>query len=797
MIDAAHTLLAAGFSVIPTGANKKASIPWAQYQQQRMTADEAKQHFTNGARLAIIGGKVSGNLECLDFDDPTTYHPFLDLLEMRCPGLPDKLLKRQTPSGGYHLIYRCSTPVAGNLKLAMMPGVDDDGKPKEDVRIETRAEGGYFLSAPSEGYRVLSGSMTKCPTLIAEEVDVIHTTAKAFDLRKSTKGGTTPRTSENSNSPGSQFNQAHQVADILEAKGWKVDRRTTLGTGWTRPGKDKDTSGVLLDDSGNFYVFSANAYPLEPGQSYSAFAIYAAYNHGGDYSAAARDLARQGFAEQPRAVSNETKSKIKPLPATLDPVAQFDYDLLPEALRDWCRDVAERMQAPPDFVAVGLLVAAGATLGRKIGIRPQQHTPWTEVANQWGLIVARPGKLKTPSLDDAMGPLNRLIASATDRFQQKLRQYEREKEAEELRQQARKKAAKDRLKENPDADISDLQGQEMESPTLRRYKTNDPTPAALGELLRVNPNGLMVFRDELVSLFRQLDKEDNAEGRGFYLTGWGGNSPYTFDRIGRGLNLHLEAVCISVLGGTQPGKLAGYIQEAVKGGAGDDGLLQRFGLLVWPDDHHKWQNIDRPVNMVAKNAAYAAFEHLDKLNPAEVGAKQDKDFSGDPEGIPYLRFDTEALALFTEWRTDLENKKLCGDDHPAIVSHLAKYRKLVPSLALIFHIMDGGSGAVTLPAVLRALAWAEYLETHARRAYGAVTKPEVGAAKSILKKLKSGTLAGSFTARDIYRAGWTGLGDRQTVVDALELLVDHGYLGEQVESTGGRPTSAYNWQGVG
>jgi putative DNA primase/helicase len=39
---------------------------------------------------------------------------------------------------------------------------------------------------------------------------------------------------------------------------------------------------------------------------------------------------------------------------------------------------------------------------------------------------------------------------------------------------------------------------------------------------------------------------------------------------------------------------------------------------------------------------------------------------------------------------DLE-KRLRGDLHPALESHLAKYRKLVPALALICHLVDGGT----------------------------------------------------------------------------------------------------------
>jgi hypothetical protein len=56
---------------------------------------------------------------------------------------------------------------------------------------------------------------------------------------------------------------------------------------------------------------------------------------------------------------------------------------------------------------------------------------------------------------------------------------------------------------------------------------------------------------------------------------------------------HIEAACVSLLGSTQPGRLAEYVRRAVSGGAGDDGLIQRFGLLVWPNGSTEWVNIDR------------------------------------------------------------------------------------------------------------------------------------------------------------------------------------------------------------
>ena len=87
---------------------------------------------------------------------------------------------------------------------------------------------------------------------------------------------------------------------------------------------------------------------------------------------------------------------------------------LPEALAPWVADIAERMQCPPDFVAVPAMVALGAVLGRKIGIRPQRRTDWTEVPNLWGCIVGRPGAMKSPAMGEALKPLHRLEKDARE-----------------------------------------------------------------------------------------------------------------------------------------------------------------------------------------------------------------------------------------------------------------------------------------------------------------------------------------------------------------------------------------------
>ena len=130
----------------------------------------------------------------------------------------------------------------------------------------------------------------------------------------------------------------------------------------------------------------------------------------------------------------------------------------------------------------------------------------------------------------------------------------------------------------------------------------------------------------------------------------------------------------------------------------------------------------------------------------------------------------------------------------ALEAHLAKYRKLVPALALINLLVDNGHDEISQQAMRKALAFSKYLETHARRLYGATNEPERAAARAILTKLRAGELCDGFTAREVHQHDWSGLTDREQVQDGLDLLVELHYLSASSVSTfrrGGRPTTTY------
>ena len=507
--------------------------------------------------------------------------------------------------------------------------------------------------------------------------------------------------------------------------------------------------------------------------------------------------------EQVRECQGETRvveehdwpTEPRPLKIDLLPVPKLSEDMLPEAFRGWLVDIAERIGCDVAFPAVGAIVALAAIVGRSVFIRPKRCDDWTVAPNLWGAIVGRPGTLKSPALSSAMNPLGQLAAEAIKshesglvefRAKDLLRKIASENAKDELKRKQKKGETGDQLTQLAYAAVTNA---ELE-PTCRRYSTSDATVEKVGELLRENPRGLLVFRDELVGWVRTFDKAGHEADRAFYLEAWNGNGgTFTYDRIGRGTVI-IPSPCISVLGGIQPGPLEKLLRDSTKG-EGDDGLISRFQLLVWPDEVPEWRNVDRWPDTEAKKVAFKVFRELDNINPLEFGAERDE-----LDGTLFLRFDPDAQRCFDAWRTRLENEKLKAEgDSPLMESHLAKYRSLMPSLALLFHLVDvadgGLAGPVSLKAVGRSLAWCDYLEAHARRVYAGAGRADIEPAKALRKKLEDGALRNPFQARDVYRRCWSNLGREETEL-ALAVLEDHGWLRSEEVATGGKPRIDYH-----
>lgn len=316
LATAASAYQAGGLCVLPASkADKRPAIgSWKTYQQRLPTSDEVAAWFANPhSACCLVCGAVSGHLELIDFDCAgEAFASWSELVQVEAPGLLDRLVVETSPSGGWHVVYRCAGPVGGNHKLAQRR--EDLEGPAEVVRfgkayqprqdregrwhillttIETRGEGGLFLCAPSPGYQLMQGDFTDLPVLAPTERELLLRCAWTLNqvppevVDGQTGGSGRLR-------PGDDFNARGDLPELLRGHGWTLVR-DGANQHWCRPGKTAGTSATLKDRV--LYVFSSNAAPFEANRAYSPFAAYALLEHHGDYAGAARALRDGGYGE--------------------------------------------------------------------------------------------------------------------------------------------------------------------------------------------------------------------------------------------------------------------------------------------------------------------------------------------------------------------------------------------------------------------------------------------------------------------------------------------------------------------
>ncbi|MFM7390237.1 MAG: DUF3987 domain-containing protein [Vampirovibrionales bacterium] len=476
--------------------------------------------------------------------------------------------------------------------------------------------------------------------------------------------------------------------------------------------------------------------------------------------------------------------EILPLREKVEAVEPFSLECLPNTLRLWILDCSNRLQCPIDYIAVGSMVVLATVLGRKIGIMPKRKDDWLVIPNLWGMIVGSPSVMKTPALREPMRALELIETEGAMQYKQALQEWEAKLMIQEEKKKQLKEQVKKSIKNNQDpfeATVASLQEMEEAMPHRKRLIVNDSTVEKLGELLSENKNGVMVFRDELTAFFKNMEKVGHETERAFYLEAWNGDKGFTYDRIGRG-TIDIESACVSVLGGIQPSPLSEYVRHALSKGSGNDGLLQRFQLAVYPDISPCWKNVDEVPDQALRQEAFDSISHLYKLTPESCLAT----FQNGSK-FPALRFSDDAQETFNTWREQLEHDIRRSDEHPALVSHFAKYRSLIPTLALISHLADRGQGAVTRNALEKALKWDTYLRSHARRIYNLGETQSYDSAESLLKRIQKKQVKTPFSLRDVYQKGWTGLKTLEDVKQAVDILESHNILQREQIITTGRP----------
>jgi hypothetical protein len=463
-----------------------------------------------------------------------------------------------------------------------------------------------------------------------------------------------------------------------------------------------------------------------------------------------------------RVVSKEAKPH-RPLP----PYRPFPLKALPEPFRGYAEAAADAIGCDLAFIAVPLLPVLGAAVGNSRRIELKKG--WTEPAVIWATVVSPSGTFKSPGLDAALVRVRELQDVAVADWQQAMA------------------AHKEKDDEGP-------------SPVCKRYLTADPTVEALAALLRENPRGLLLARDELNGWLASMDA---------YKSGKGGDLAHYLERHRAGQLLvdrktgprpliHVPRTALCVVGTTQPETF----RRALGREHFEDDLLPRFLPVMPPRKARKWTE-----RTVAADLAKSFAEGIDRLyvlgfDPSSEGSKP-----------TVLRLSPEAKEVWVAFydRHGGEQLDLDGD----LAAAWSKLEGYCARLALVIELASwtatplppkgmhrslseflaaGRATPLSAQSVEAAVELVEWFGYEARRVYALLGDVEEDRE---LHRLTDWIRArgGAVTANELRRSGHRAYRGRPEEAEAaLERLAAAG-VGEWVwvepSPRGGRPTRRF------
>ena len=304
-----------GLRLIPINSKK---IPIVK-NWQNSTEDHS---FANADGVGLVCGKISGNVEAIDFDLKYSLNGDVLFTEYKKRVLAQnkdilpKLVVQKTTSGGYHLIYKCSV-IEGNKKLAQRYATEEEKAigDKIKVLIETRGEGGYIAVDPTPGYKLVYGSFESIQEITPEERDVLISTAIQFnEVVKEFKPVAKPQKLGKGSSPFDDYNERGDVVGLLEKHGWKVVDQTSDKTIFLRPGQTSAAHSGNFNHANRWFSVFSTSTVFNAQEGYLPYAVYAMLECGGDFSEASRRLYDEGYGDRREQLKEEkTPSKIDTL----------------------------------------------------------------------------------------------------------------------------------------------------------------------------------------------------------------------------------------------------------------------------------------------------------------------------------------------------------------------------------------------------------------------------------------------------------------------------------------------------
>jgi hypothetical protein len=401
----------------------------------------------------------------------------------------------------------------------------------------------------------------------------------------------------------------------------------------------------------------------------------------------------------------------------LDTVPAFPIETLPAAFRELVVEAAAALPCPPDFLAIPLLVAAGAAIGDALVL--ELKPGWREGPNLYAAVVGDPGSKKTPAQAKAMHSLYRIQKRLARDYQGRMEDYR----AELASWEGKKKSER---------------GPKPEPPEFEDVITTDATTEALAPML-LHSKGVTLVKDELSGWVRSMDQyRSGGKGadRQHFLSMWS-RSLIKVDRKSSPAPIVVPRPVLAVAGGIQPDLLPDLADSAQR----EDGFLDRV-LWGYPDPV--------PDRWTTNSTSLETAQRVERIFEGLYGLEGTIDDDGEPAPRVVV-LDGQAASVWGAWYAEMAAEMAAEDFPRRLRGAWAKMPGQLARLTLIVHALTSPqAGKVRAETLAAAADLIDYFKGHARRVYRRLERGRRDRAVVILSALKMrGPMAQSAIYHDV------------------------------------------------
>lgn len=319
---------------------------------------------------------------------------------------------------------------------------------------------------------------------------------------------------------------------------------------------------------------------------------------------------------------------------------------------------------------------------------------YREHAMLWTALIADSGFGKSPALDYARKPIDRLQMDAWEQYKAEKEQYDIDLEEYHRQQRSHKKE---------DHSVPD----KPVEPVMPCYSVSDCTTEALLPILSDNPYGVCLIRDELAAFFNGMDAYRNGSvDRQIFIELHGGRFVQAHRKTGTRY-FAAKTPSLSIIGGIQ----SDVIRQTIRNEPEflTTGFGARFLMVYPPAEPIRWNH------NVADSTVLSSYEGL-----IETLLRYREHFTPDKPGIVSLTSEAKSLIF------DFQNWHACGslgitDGNVRYVENKAGMH--CARLALVLHVVgciESSIDPITpiAPETMRqAIALTEWFLNEAHRIY--------------------------------------------------------------------------------